>query len=342
MKKRRSRRSAALTTALLALLATTAGPATASPGGNGHGARFRIAWLANDPTNSYDNAIRSGIEQVFAQSNSTVDPFYAGFDPATQSTQCQQALASHEYDALIIMAASPTEIAPCVAAANAAGVLVTATDLPIGPDPTTVQPQLPGEVAASFISAGAFGAALAEVTPDVCAGLDPCNVFYLAGLLSFPFDQYGLDGIAQAIAAYPSIHLIGQDEAYYDTAVARQVVDAALTAHPEINVVIASGDQMALGAEQAAQQQGAALRIVGGGAGASALVAVREGRWFATFNALPRTEGQISAELLTHALRHRHAEPVGVDPIEESGLPVLWTQATLAAHPDFVGEWPGP
>lgn len=342
MQKERSHRSAALVAMMVGLLAVSAAPAAAAPDGQGGGAHFRIAWLANDPLNTYDNAILEGILEVTAKSHSTVQPFFAGFDPGTQLAQCQSALGSGLYDALIVMAASPTDIEPCVAAAHAAGVPVVATDLPIGPDPTTVEPQMPGEVAASFLPASYFGDAVASIVPSACAGLDPCNILYVAGLLSFPVDQYGLAAIEQAAAVNPSIHLVVQGEAYYDTVTARQVVDDALDAHPEINVVIASGDQMALGAEQAGQDRGVVLRILGAGAGDSAIDAVREGRWFGTLNALPRTEGEISAELLVHALRDRHAAPVGVNPVEASGLPVWWTQSELALHPDFMGEWPGP
>jgi hypothetical protein len=49
-----------------------------------------------------------------------------------------------------------------------------------------------------------------------------------------------------------------------------------------------------------------------------------------------------SPRLLVRALRVRYSKPIGVDPVEASGLPVWWTQQTLAAHPDFVGEWPDP
>jgi hypothetical protein len=42
------------------------------------------------------------------------------------------------------------------------------------------------------------------------------------------------------------------------------------------------------------------------------------------------------------ALRARPAAPAGVNPVADSGLPVWWTQAALAAHPHFTGEWPGP
>jgi tripartite-type tricarboxylate transporter receptor subunit TctC len=112
--------------------------------------------------------------------------------------------------------------------------------------------------------------------------------------------------------------------------------------HHTGTVVANFHDERDILAEQAADQIGTSIRIVSAGAGASALTAVREGRWLATATTLPYTEGQIVTRLLMRALRVRHSEPIGVDPVEASGLPVWWTQQTLTAHPDFVGEWPGP
>ena len=311
----------------------------ANAGGNGHGSHFRFAWLANDPANPYDNAILGGIRDAAAKSHSTVDPFFAGFDPDTQLSQCFSALQTGQYDGLLVIAASPTGILPCVDAARNANVKVVAVDLPIGPDPTTVQPQVPGQVGACFITAPHFGQAVEDIIPRACEGLDPCDVLYVAGLFSFPFDQFGLDGVQQAVAANPSIHLVAQAEAFYDTNIARQVVSDALVAHPEINLIMASADQMALGAEQAADAANIPVVIVGAGAGTDGIAAVRAGRWFATFNALPRTEGRIATELMVKALRNRNFRPIGIDPVTESGLPDMWTQANLAQHPNFVAEW---
>ena len=338
------RHRAAIGLAAMAI-AVVAGPGSgvgATPGGNGHGAHFHLAWLANDPANHYDNAIRAGLEEVVAKANGTVDAFFAGFDPAVQLQQCADALAAGTYDALIIIAADPIGIVPCVEAAHEAGVPVAAVDLPIGPDPTTVAPQVDGIVASSLIPSSEWGTAVTGIVPGLCAGLDPCNLYYLAGLLSFPIDQFGLAAAQAAADASPSINLAGSGEAYYDTAYARDVFAAALAADPGINAVIASGDQMALGVEQAAADAGKPVRIVGAGAGATALDAVRQGRWYATFNTLPRTEGRLVTELLIRALRARPTAPAGVNPVAASGLPVWWTQATLAAYPGFAGEWPGP
>lgn len=341
-RSRRWRRVAALVGMVVAVGLAAPGPAPVeAAAGRGHGAQFRLAWLANDPNNAYDNAILAGIESVAARSRSTVRAFFAGFDPATQLTQCVDAVSSGSYDGLIIVAASPTEIIPCVEAAHAAGIPVAAVDLVIGPDQTTVEPQVEGIVAASYVTAADWGAAVTEIVPQACAGLDPCDVFYLAGVSAFPIDQFGFAAVQAVAAASPTISSAGTAEAFYDAGFAYLVMTQVFADHPEIDVVITS-DQMAVGTEQAAAEAGVTVRLVGAGAGASAIDAVRDGRWFATATFLPFTEGRIVTDLLVRALRVRPFEPIGVDPVAAGGLPVWLTATTLAAIPGFVGEWPGP
>lgn len=306
-----------------------------------HTAR-RFAWLANDPTNTYDNATLAGIRNAASVLGQTVDPFYAGFDINQQLAQCQTAIQAGIYSGLFVEADDPVGIEPCVAEAHKAGIPVVATDLSIGPDPLTVNPQVPGEVGASFIPAGHYASALKNIVPQACQGLVPCNVFYLAGDETLALDVLGFQAVESVIAGNAGEILIGEDQAFYDTATAKQVMAAQFTAHPEINMVVASGDQMALGVEQAAVALGLKMRILGAGAGASAIVAVKQGRWYATFNALPQTEGQLGAALMEAYLVFPQISPAGVDPLVFSGLPDWWTSATLEQHPHFVAQWPGP
>src|SRR5687768_12444335 len=103
----------AMAAGLTLSLVVAASPAAAKRHG-GHGSHFRFAWLANDPGNEYDNAILAGIRAEAERSQSMVDPYFAGFDPAAQLVQCQEAIASGLYDGLIVIAASPIDIVPCV------------------------------------------------------------------------------------------------------------------------------------------------------------------------------------------------------------------------------------
>src|ERR1035438_1242091 len=168
----------ALLFAPVAITAFAAHPAAAED--NDHAPK-RLAWFANDPTNTYDNATLAGIKQVANVLGQTVDPYYAGFDINQQLAQCAAAIQSGKYAGMFIESDDAVLIEPCVAAAPKAGIPVVATDLPIGPDPLTVNPQVPGEVGASFIPAGHYATGIKSILPQACQGLSPCNIFYIAG-----------------------------------------------------------------------------------------------------------------------------------------------------------------
>jgi ribose transport system substrate-binding protein len=298
-----------------------------------------FAWLANDPNNTYDNATLAGLREVMTPTGATVETYFAGFNGTTQLAQCRAALALNKYTGLFISAADAVGIIPCVTEAKAKGVPVVATDLPIGPDTGTVQPQVPGQVGASFIPATSWAAAVKSIIPQACAGLSQCNVFYVAGVSSFAIDTLGYAAAQQAVALNSSYRLLGAEQAFYTASTAKQVMLAQFAAHPEINLVVASGDQMALGVEQAAAQLNLTVRIVGAGAGKGAIEAVKQGRWFGTFNALPKTEGHLGAVLMNAHLLFRRAPAIGIDPVVFTGLPSVWTQATLAQYPRFTAQW---
>jgi putative component of membrane protein insertase Oxa1/YidC/SpoIIIJ protein YidD len=81
--------------------------------------------------------------------------------------------------------------------------------------------------------------------------------------------------------------------------------------------------------------------IIGAGAGAYGIDAVRAGRWYATFVALPRDEGELSAQI---ALRAARCEPIpdrGIDPVERRGLPSFFTTDNQHLFSGFVPQWPG-
>src|SRR5215472_15350811 len=118
---------------LCLLAALLLGVPVAAPGDvHDHARHRRFAWLANDPTNTYDNATLAGIQDVVGVLGHAVDPFYAGFDLKTQLAQCRQALHTHRYSGLFVDADDAVGIEPCVAEARREGVPVVAIDLPIG------------------------------------------------------------------------------------------------------------------------------------------------------------------------------------------------------------------
>lgn len=305
---------------------------------------LRIAWFAATPDNAYDAAILSGVKEAVAAVDGQVVPQYSQFDPAVQLEQCQTAVASGDFDALVILAASAEGIIPCVSDARAAGIPVVAADLPIGPDPASIEPQVPGQVGAVLIPSSSFGPALADVVRAGCDGLDPCRVVYIAGLFAFAIDAVAIAELDALALAHPNIQIVARAESAYDQATAHQIVLDALVADPVLEMVVGSGDQMARGAAEALAEAGVPagqVKIVGAGAGAYAVDAVRSGDWYATFLALPLDEGRLAGEIAVQAARGEPIADPGVDPVAHRDLPAFMTADNLDRFADFEPQWPG-
>ncbi len=304
----------------------------------------RIAWLANDPANAYDNANRDTAAALAASLHGTLEAMYSGYDPQVQLDQCNDAVESGDFDALMIVPADGVGIIPCVTNAKAHGVPVVATDIPIGADPATSAPQVPGQVGAVLTPAAKWGTSLASVVVDVCAGRAPCNLVYIAGSFAIPYDQIAITELDAVTDAHPEIEVVAAEEAFYDESLAYSITAGVLAAGTDVHVIIGAGDQMARGAESAiaaAGPQPHAIDIIGAGAGAYGVDAVREGRWYATFVTLPADEGLLGAGIAIGAALSPWVKGIGIDPVELRGYPAFFTQDNQGDFGDFTPQWPG-
>ncbi|RYY18671.1 MAG: hypothetical protein EOO36_07630, partial [Cytophagaceae bacterium] len=68
-------------------------------------------------------------------------------------------------------------------------------------------------------------------------------------------------GFAQALAAAPGVRLVGQVPGNWEQPSVRRALPAALRAHPEVNLIFAHNDRMALGAYQVCRQLGLTQRV---------------------------------------------------------------------------------
>jgi ribose transport system substrate-binding protein len=304
---------------------------------------LRLAWLANDPLNTYDQAMLQGARDrvgIFG----TVTPFYAGYDPSLQLSQCLDVVNSNYYDAVLVIADDAVGIIPCVEEADDEDIPVVALDLPIGPDPTTPEPQVDGQAGAVLIPASVWGAELAALVVARCTGKPTCNVAYLAGAFGIALDDIALADLDAAAATHPNIHIVAREEAFYDRATAAALTTQILAANPTIHVMIGGGDQMAAGAEDAIVAAGipnGAIAIVGAGAGAYAVTAVKTGRWYATFVALPYDEGSLGAKIAILTIFHLYVPDRGIDPVARRCLPRFFRQDNQSSFGDFTPQWPG-
>jgi len=104
-----------------------------------------------------------------------------------------------------------------------------------------------------------------------------------------------------------------------------------LSANPDINVIVASGDQMIAGAVKAAQAAGKAgkIKMYGNGCTFEAKVLIQQGKQTGCTVYLPRTEGRLVVQALVDAVNGKGKAGVSIDPTPRSPIGGLGTKANI-------------
>ncbi len=327
---------------------TTAGTATEAAGKAASGEKVRIAFFGLSADNTYTQSMYEQAKADGAGMNAEVQFFDGKWDGATQAKQVQDAVTSGRFDGLIIMPNDAPGLMPIAQQAIEKGIAVSALEYPLGSDPASTEPQLEG-ITTQVIEDVIVGAeTVAEQTNLACEKYDPCKVGMLWGSRKLPTDAVKVPVFKEKLAE--GNKLVAEADAQYLTADGRKVAADFMQAHPDINVLVTVGDQMAIGAQQAVEQAGkklgnepGAITIVGYGATDKGVDAVREGKWLATYALVPKDMASKAIELTVKGAR---GEPIADDErsIVQTGLnPIgtVVTKETLEQHPDFVGQYTG-
>ena len=136
--------------------ATAAGIALAacgsSSGGTGHaattssgsGKAVHIAYLSFAVENSYDAPMLAAAQAVASDDHASLKVFDANNSPQTQFSQLQDAIASGQYNGIIVQPIFGTGLTSLVKQAVAKGIKIVNMDQILGPNLATDQPQVSG------------------------------------------------------------------------------------------------------------------------------------------------------------------------------------------------------
>ncbi|MEH6650368.1 MAG: substrate-binding domain-containing protein [Motiliproteus sp.] len=152
-------------------------------------------------------------------------------------------------DALLVVPTDIATIKPIAKKAGRANIpLVIVNRLP---DKETL-PHVAAYVGSESIQAGLLQG------ESVVGMLDgkPGNVVILMGILGHEAQIKRTEGNKQVFAKHANIKVIAEQEGRWDRAKALQIVEDLLQAHPEINVIVANNDEMAIGALLAVRKAG--------------------------------------------------------------------------------------
>ena len=285
---------------------------------------MNIAFL-NESITSYTTPMTDAMTATAKAHGDTVKMFNANNDPSTQLAQCQSAISSGQYQAILDYAVDGAAAVPCAQKALAAHITFIPLDEPVGPNPSSAAVQVPG------IKAQVLGSDLPDDTDNAVALVKmacshfakPCTIVQTESIPAFFYSAYKvsheqpkLKALGYKILATP---VIGN---FDDTAGMKSAILTQLAKTPHFDVLLSDDDSSVEGAIQL-KKQGKLPNtlIIGDGGSSPAIAAIRAGDEFGTSMSVPRAE---SSQAVLDAIKLVNGGTVS---------PVTVTQQTLTSTP---------
>lgn len=241
-----------------------------------------IAFFGFWKTNSFTQAVLAGVEEAATAAGvSVTDLTTADYDAVAQIKAVQDQTVKGDAQVYVLLASDSVGMATAAKEAIDAGITVVAAFTPLGPDFTTLDPQVEnllvvGETPVSN------GEVLAELAGMACEGVDPCNVAYLEGLKALPLDNARTQAfVAKLAEVAPQAVIVAQVEGGYAPDSGKKAAQDALQANPDINVMVGSS-QAIIGAQGVVDTT--KVKLIGNGSSSEAFEAVNSDQWFALYN----------------------------------------------------------
>jgi ABC-type sugar transport system substrate-binding protein len=276
-----------------------------------------------------------------AAGNASVELIPADFDPQRQLQQCRDAITSG-YDALLIFPVSNAGITPCIRDAQEANVPVASIDVPIGPDYTSTEIQVPGMTTQVIAPVLVDAKAAVDMATDACADKDPCNIVIAVGDPASSYSAEKMKAQKQLIEENPAMKVLGTPTAgYADPAKGYRSGRDILTAYPDVDVVIGDTDATVRGIERAVKEAGKLdqVALIGDGGSQYAADAIRDKRWFGSVLYMPFTMGEAAAKLVIDKARGKDVpELVTVEELSPTKGMALTAEELDTFKPEYKGE----
>jgi ribose transport system substrate-binding protein len=242
----------------------------------------KVAFFGFWKTNSFTQAVLAGVKSESTKKGlEVVDLTGAGYDGAAQLKAIQDQTIKGDVQMYVILAIDSIGVASAVKDAIAKGITVVSGFTPIGPDFTTLTPQVDGMVVVAETPTS-NGDGLARMAAMACKTKKDCNVAYLQGLKTLPLDNARTNAFKAGLKKYaPKAKLVADVEGGYAPDSGKKAAQDVLQAHPEVNVMVGSS-QAIIGAAGVVNTK--VVSLIGNGASKEAYAGVQGGTWFSCYN----------------------------------------------------------
>jgi ribose transport system substrate-binding protein len=328
--------------AFVGIVIVIAGAVTATVASTAAGSQkktINIAVFLASSANTYWAASLQGAKDIQKKNPGVKLTVFDGqFNTNKQLSQLRDALVSKKYQAWYIGPNDGGPLTPTIKQAVKEGVKVGCSLVPCGPNIRNTKVQIPGQTMFAGLGFYPNGQMLGKLVVQGCAGIDPCKVLWLPGLPTLPLEKARQDGLYSILRPHKNIKVVAVAAGGYLAAPALKATQDILSAHPDLNVIVSSGDQMIAGAVKAAQAAGKAgkIKMYGNGCTFEAKTLIQQGKQAGCTVYLPRTEGRLVVQALVDAVNGKGKSGVSIDPTPRSSIGGLGTKANIGKfNPEF-------
>jgi ribose transport system substrate-binding protein len=258
---------------------------------------------------------------------------------------CNDALASREFDAFALKAVAGPPIMACAEKALRAHIPVVAFGVPLGPNPDIARRQIKGLAASVVEPANYSGIAVAKLVHDACEAkhAHPCKVIYTYGPLAFDFAAISRKFFEETVKKdYPNIHIVAEGSNDFSPNTARILTKSLVQAHPDVDVIASDGDLGAegviAGLKDLGKKPGKDVFVTGGAISKQGKGLMEAGEMFGSTCLMPVTEARTSAKYSILAARHERIPHPDVE-VCELFSPTGNAPITAANMNKFNPQW---
>lgn len=167
---------------------------------------------------------------------------------------------------------------------------------------------------------------------------DKCSAAAIGGFIGSDLQNYWEAAVKKAAEKYPNVSVVVKEAANFDPRIAFQKTQDALSAHPDITVIVSNWDDMTRGIEQgittSGKKSGSDVRIYSAGANKDTIEKIKAGTINASIALLPYEEGYYATVALLMAMQGKGVNGY----IDEADLPEITskTKTTLISAENAV------
>ncbi len=210
-------------------------------------------------------------------------------------------------DAILLAPSGSKELVPAIKKANEAGIPVLLLDTRID----SAAAESIGARVLTYIGSDNFegGAVAGRYLAEKLGGSGQLAI--IEGISGHETADQRRLGFLHGVQAFPMIRVVASQTANWERALAYNVAENLLQAHPELDAIFAANDEMALGALEAvaAARRGGQIHVVGFDAIPDALANIRSGRLLGSVAQFPSEMGRLGVLHAVALLRDGTAPP---------------------------------